>query len=233
MSNLRGDLVPWELRRARKAWQAGNLSGLVDGLIISEEQSLSLPHWTSVALKAILPADLAQEVGAQDGMPLPEALHERIAPPVRTYIHTYSTGRGRHARWFTKWLQDLRDDTVWNWVIDAREHNWQAKEEIEGLLKILPRCSDSERPAVRRYLEEQDNLEQVTSWPHPTRGAAEPNRIFVKVVQMLRDQGGPVLKPATARAAYLRVQKRMKTEPWRYYWGSYAKTVGRRLGLFI
>ena len=190
--------VQGELDRARLAFDLGNLSGLVDALIISEKEHLPVARWARNALEEILTGELLEQLDLVRDETPPDDLQDSIASEVLPWIAAQSRGRGRTARWVTRWKQDLSDYHFWDRVRSGVDH-------------------------ASRY--ENPDLFARTRWDFEDGWG-----VFEEVAKMESDSGRHVA-PTTVRGAYLRVQRRMKTEPHRYYLGRWARSAYRRLGL--
>lgn len=136
--------------------------------------------------------------------PLPPWLHHALNRVIREHLLKVKTKkRGRHSRWIVQWRDDLRD--------------FERYTEIRTLRLRKDFC-----------VEEGDHL----NWPGAEALGAD-DRLFGTASNRLRLPEGPETireiraddKPSarTVRSSYLRVRRRLETEPWRYYRGPLAR----------
>jgi hypothetical protein len=103
-------LIQDRLEASRLAYEAGNLAGIAEAVMICQEWQIALPSWLVNALARLWKATARGE---------------------------QKKGMGRHARWIEQYRQDILDYSRFEAVMEAREHGFKGDAAFEKAVKIL------------------------------------------------------------------------------------------------
>lgn len=226
------DLGECSLENARRRFVLGNLSGLWDALAYCSRgrpafcSAYAAPEWLIDALLGVVVVDrdldrsqaveLEGALHRASGRPLSEAEFHHLSPVVLAHLRrARGSERGRHSRWWRRWLADLIDFERANEIEDLRGRVRElARESLAGVARSGPG---------------ESGVNEVREWArfqlHCTRWSDDEllwTAAAVLSAPEIGDAPRLSVRPRALVDSWRRHREVCRSEPWRYNLGPLA-----------